>query len=110
MPEDKNQLQDDINNFAKLVETAKGLILDKVPVFQRNTLLRGIGRDLGLVLNETAIFGVVGKARREIEGTFDGFLPEPSYKIGETEFWSGKQMVSYIIPKNINLTMENASY
>ena len=36
MPEDKNQLQDDINNFAKLVETAKGLILDKVPVFPKN--------------------------------------------------------------------------
>ena len=81
MPEDKNQLQDDINNFAKLVETAKGLILDKVPVFQRNTLLRGIGRDLGLVLNETAIFGIVGKARREIEGTFDGFVPDEKIKI-----------------------------
>ena len=85
MPEDKNQLQDDINNFAKLVETAKGLILDKVPVFQRNTLLRGIGRDLGLVLNETAIFGVVGKARREIEGTFDGFLPNEKIKIPTME-------------------------
>ena len=93
MPEDKNQLQDDINNFAKLVETAKGLIIDKVPVFQRNTLLRGIGRDLGLVLNETAIFGVVGKARREIEGTFDGFLPNEKIKIPKTK-WLWEHLIS----------------
>ena len=93
MLEDKNQLQDDINNFAKLVETAKGLILDKVPVFQRNTLLRGIGRDLGLVLNETAIFGVVGKARREIEGTFDGFLPNEKIKIPKTK-WLWEHLIS----------------
>ena len=93
MPEDRSQLQDDINNFAKLVETAKGLILDKVPVFQRNTLLRGIGRDLGLVLNETAIFGVVGKARREIEGTFDGFLPNEKIKIPKTK-WLWEHLIS----------------
>jgi hypothetical protein len=85
VPEDKHSLEDDIKNFAKLVETAKGLIVDKVPVFQRNTLLRGIGRDLGLVLNETAIFGIVGKARREIEGTFDGFVPDEKIEINNYE-------------------------
>ena len=93
MPEDKNSLQDDIENFAKLVEIAKQLILDKVPVFQRTTLLRGIGRDLGLVLNETAIFGVVGKARREIEGTFDGYLPNEKIKIPKTK-WLWEHLIS----------------
>ena len=33
MQEDKNQLQDDIQNFALLVKTAKDLIQKKVPVF-----------------------------------------------------------------------------
>ena len=28
-------------------------------------------------------------------------------KINDIEFWSGKKIISYIIPKNINLTMEN---
>ena len=93
MPKDEHSLEGDIKNFAKLVETAKGLILDKVPVFQRNTLLRGIGRDLGLVLNETAIFGVVGKARREIEGTFDGYLPDEKIKIPKTK-WLWEHLIS----------------
>ena len=93
MPEDKHSLENDIKNFAKLVETAKGLIVDKVPVFQRNTLLRGIGRDLGLVLNETAIFGIVGKARREIEGTFDGFVPDEKIKIPKTK-WLWEHLIS----------------
>ncbi len=93
MPEDKHSLADDIKNFAKLVETAKGLIVDKVPVFQRNTLLRGIGRDLGLVLNETAIFGIIGKARREIEGTFDGFVPDEKIKIPKTK-WLWEHLIS----------------
>ena len=93
MPEDKHSLESDIKNFAKLVETAKGLIVDKVPVFQRNTLLRGIGRDLGLVLNETAIFGIVGKARREIEGTFDGFVPDEKIKIPKTK-WLWEHLIS----------------
>ena len=40
MEEDEKQLQDDIENFKELVKTAKKLIQDKVPVFQRNDLLR----------------------------------------------------------------------
>jgi hypothetical protein len=93
VPEDKHSLESDIKNFAELVETAKKLIKDKVPVFQRNTLLRGIGRDLGLVLNETAIFGIVGKARREIEGTFDGFVPDEKIKIPKTK-WLWEHLIS----------------
>ena len=81
MPEDKEQLQDDIKNFAKLVETAKGLIKEKVPVFQRNDLLRCAGRDLGLPLSSQAIFGILGKARRELDGTHDGYLPDEKIKI-----------------------------
>ena len=64
MPEDKNSLQDDIENFAKLVQIAKQLILDKVPVFQRNTLIRCAGNDLNLLLNQQAIFGISGFLQR----------------------------------------------
>ena len=96
MSKDKNQesrTPEDIKNFAKLVETAKGLIEAKTPVFQRNTLIRCAGRDLGLLLNETAIFGILGKARREIEGTHDGYLPDKKIKVPKTK-WLWEDLIS----------------
>ena len=46
--------------------------------------------------------------------TYDGSIPEPSIYINlggkDTPLWSGKSIISYIIPKNINLTMKNNSY
>ena len=43
--------------------------------------------------------------------TFRGFIPEPEITIDDRiELWSGKQILSFIIPTNINLTQENASY
>ena len=86
-------LQEDIKNFPKLVEKAKILIEDKTPVFQRNTLIRCAGRDLGLLLNETAIFGILGKARRELEGTQDGYLPDEKIKIPKTK-WLWEDLIS----------------
>ena len=93
MQEDNQQIQDDINNFASLVETAKQLFLDKVPVFQRNTLIRHAGRDLGLILNEQAIFGIIGKARRELEGTQDGYSPNEKIKIPRTK-WLWEHLIA----------------
>ena len=93
MQEDNQQIQDDIKNFASLVETAKKLILDKVPVFQRNTLIRHAGRDLGLLLNEQAIFGIIGKARRELEGTQNGYSPNEKIKIPKTK-WLWENLIS----------------
>ena len=93
MLEDKKQLQDDIDNFASLVETAKQLFLDKVPVFQRVTLIRHAGRDLNLILNEQAIFGILGKARRELEGTQDGFGLNEKIKIPKTK-WLWENLIS----------------
>ena len=93
MLEDKEQIQDDINNFASLVETAKQLILDKVPVFQRNTLIRCTGRDLGLPLNDQAIFGIIGKARRELEGTQNGYSPNEKIKIPKTS-WLWEHLIA----------------
>ena len=48
---DLNKIQDDIEKFAKFVEIVKQLILDKVPVFQRNTFISCAGNDLNLLLN-----------------------------------------------------------
>jgi DNA-directed RNA polymerase II subunit RPB1 len=46
--------------------------------------------------------------------TYDGTIPEPSITINlnnkEVPMWSGKAVLSYIIPNNINLTMKNNSY
>ena len=46
--------------------------------------------------------------------TFDGSLPESTKSINvsgkEVPLWTGRSILSYIIPKNINLSMENASY
>ena len=93
MPEDKNSLQDDIENFAKLVEIAKQLIIDKVPVFQRNTLIRCAGNDLNLLLNLQAIFGISGQARRELEGTQDGYSANEKIKIPKTK-WLWEHLIS----------------
>ena len=93
MPEDKNSLQDDIENFAKLVQIAKQLILDKVPVFQRNTLIRCAGNDLNLLLNQQAIFGISGQARRELEGTQDGYSANEKIKIPKTK-WLWEHLIS----------------
>jgi len=46
--------------------------------------------------------------------TFDGSMPKPSMSIdangNKVEYWSGKSIVSYIIPNHINLTMTNDAY
>ena len=46
--------------------------------------------------------------------TYDGTIPEPTITIDlngkDVPMWSGKSVLSYIIPKNINLTMKNNSY
>tara|TARA_Y100000817_G_scaffold175199_1_gene136826 strand:+ start:4024 stop:8607 length:4584 start_codon:yes stop_codon:yes gene_type:complete len=46
--------------------------------------------------------------------TFDGVLPESTMKVNlhgkEVPYWSGKSILSYIIPNNINLVMTNDSY
>jgi DNA-directed RNA polymerase II subunit RPB1 len=46
--------------------------------------------------------------------TYDGSIPKSdnSYEKNgnKINLWSGKSILSYIIPKNVNLEMENASY
>ena len=46
--------------------------------------------------------------------TYDGTLPEPdnSYEKNgkKINLWSGKSILSYVIPNNVNLEMENSSY
>ena len=69
------------------------------------------GSDINAIIEETAYFNKQQTMNILCEvSTFDGNLPESSMKINDIEFWSGKKIISYIIPKNINLTMENASY
>ena len=44
----------------------------------------------------------------------NGKIPDPSLKVNiygkDVEFWSGKSILSYIIPENVNLSMKNSSY
>jgi len=46
--------------------------------------------------------------------TFNGILPESSRTLNisgeDIELWSGKAILSYILPKNLNLVMDNSSY
>ena len=46
--------------------------------------------------------------------TFNGSIPEPEITIdvngSNISMWTGKQILSYIIPTNINLNQENSSY
>uniref|UniRef100_A0A6C0L177 DNA-directed RNA polymerase II subunit RPB1 n=1 Tax=viral metagenome TaxID=1070528 RepID=A0A6C0L177_9ZZZZ len=46
--------------------------------------------------------------------TFDGTIPDPTIHVqlkdNKVPYWSGKSILSYILPKNINLSMENNSY
>ena len=46
--------------------------------------------------------------------TFDGEYPKPQYKYvylnTSIELWTGKQILSYILPNNINLTTKNNSW
>ena len=46
--------------------------------------------------------------------TFNGFIPNPEITIDQNgsniEMWTGKQIISYIIPNHINLEQTNGSY
>ncbi len=41
---------------------------------------------------------------------FSGIIPPPSIKKGEIAKWTGRQIMSTIIPKNINVKSQNKSY
>ena len=41
--------------------------------------------------------------------SFDGVIPEPEIK-EPIEKWSGRQLLSIILPKNINLEKKNGAY
>ena len=69
------------------------------------------GSEKNTIVEETAYFTKQQTMNILCEvSTYNGFLPEPSMKVGNVEYWSGKSIISYIIPSDINLTMENASY
>ena len=46
--------------------------------------------------------------------TFNGIIPEPTIKIdpkgNEIKLWSGRDILSYILPKNLNVEFNNNSY
>jgi DNA-directed RNA polymerase II subunit RPB1 len=41
---------------------------------------------------------------------FTGHIPKPIYDKGTIQKWSGRQLISTIIPKNVNIEMKNSSY
>ena len=42
--------------------------------------------------------------------SFNGFIPSPEINIEGIEMWTGKQILTFIIPKEINLKQPNSSY
>lgn len=60
-------------------------------------------------LNKTQLMNIICNL-----STFDGILPDPTKIINidgeDIPIWSGKDILSYILPKNLNVVMNNSSY
>ena len=73
------------------------------------------GDDISKQVVETSYFNRVQVMNMVSNlSTFNGQLPDSTMSIEidgkNIEYWSGKSIISYIIPKNINLTMTNDAY
>jgi DNA-directed RNA polymerase II subunit RPB1 len=72
---------------------------------------KGDSKEVSTMVGETAYFTKPQMMNVLCEcTTFDGSYPEASVTIKDVPFWSGKDILSYIIPDNINLKMENSTY
>ena len=83
--------------------------------FSNNTniynVIKGKNKEENSKIVETAYFTKQQMMNVLCEcSTFDGFYPEPSEIVKGVQLWSGKDIISYIIPNHVNLEMENASY
>ena len=60
-------------------------------------------------LNKSQLMNIISQL-----STYDGSIPEPDNIINNNnniiEYWSGKQLISYILPKSLNLKMKNNAF
>ena len=68
----KEAIDADLRAYLELVQVAKCLIEDKVPIMQRFGVLRSQARQLAMPLSEGKIISVHAQARREMEGIEEG--------------------------------------
>ena len=114
-------VQDTLLGINKLT---KGELLNYSPImndkyyFSNNTNIYPIEKsssDVNQVVVETSYFNQsqIMNLLSDLS-TFDGTIPKPSHEIEINQekipFWSGKQIMSYIIPNSINLIMKNNNY
>ena len=106
-------VQDTLLGIFKLTHTEKLLHKkgDKL-TYGNNTNLYDTSGDHDSVYVPSAVF-----TKKQVMNlvcnlsTFKGYIPEPEIIIDDRlEMWTGKQILSFIIPDNINLKMENGMY
>ena len=113
-------VQDTLLGMNKLTKTEKITYVNKSEgdmYFNENTNMYPVSEsieqktivDESTYFNKTQLMNIICNL-----STFNGNIPEPTRQLmyeGESiDLWSGKSIVSYILPNNLNLEMENSSY
>ena len=113
-------VQDTLLGMNKLTKTEKITYVNKSEgdmYFNENTNMYPVSEsieqktivDESTYFNKTQLMNIICNL-----STFNGNLPDPTRQLlfeGELiDYWSGKSIVSYILPNNLNLEMENSSY
>ena len=89
----KEAIDADLRAYLELVQVAKCLIEDKVPIMQRFGVLRSQARQLAMPLTEGKIISVHAQARREMEGIEEGEDPDVELDIPE-ETWLWEDLIA----------------
>ena len=89
----KDALDEDLKAYYELVEVAKVLIEDKIPIMQRLAVLRSQARQLAMPLTEGKIISIHAQARREMEGIEEGEDPDVELDIPE-EVWLWEDLIA----------------
>jgi len=113
-------VQDTLLGMNKLTKSEKITYVNKSEgdmYFNENTNMYPVSEsieqktivDESTYFNKTQLMNIICNL-----STFNGNLPDPTRQLlfeGELiDYWSGKSIVSYILPNNLNLEMENSSY
>tara|TARA_R100000353_G_scaffold154069_2_gene112684 strand:- start:2611 stop:3879 length:1269 start_codon:yes stop_codon:yes gene_type:complete len=89
----KEAIDEDLRAYLELIEIAKCLMEDKVPIMQRLATLRSQARQLAMPLTEGKIISIHAQARREMEGIEEGEDPDVELDIPE-EVWLWEDLIA----------------